>query len=223
MAQQKNTASSVPAAVRQLRVLADHADQLDALLEQAGKAEPGIHIQDVIKQFSDHVKLTGNEARQIFFAIDQLSSMAKKLGGLEKAIDRVLEIFGKENLSDLEKKRAQITKSLAAYTEDNPVAISVKAQRLTYLRENMLADAEIITDARPIYNTKGDKIFEFVITHSLVITSNSDDGKTVKIHFSIDAEDILTLFKACERAILKAHTLKQELGPKARILAEDVT
>src|ERR1700722_7121178 len=115
MAQSRRPASPTPtaqspAAVRQLGVLASHADQLDEILKQTQSLQPGIDMGDVAKQLSARVKITEAEARNLFVAIDQLRSMAKNLGGPEQAIDRVVEIFGKENVPDLLQKRDKISK-----------------------------------------------------------------------------------------------------------------
>lgn len=45
-------------------------------------------------------------------------------------------------------------------------------QRLSYAREHLLVDVEILTDARPVYAIEGDKILSMVISHSLVVTEH---------------------------------------------------
>lgn len=52
---------------------------------------------------------------------------------------------------------------------------------------------------------------------------NSVSGQTLNnpsIHFALDMDDILKLRKEIERAILKARTVKSDLGDKAKVLGD---
>jgi hypothetical protein len=98
--------------------------------------------------------------------------------------------------------------SILALLQDHPAVISVKAQRLSFLRERIYIDSEIITDARPVYNTRGDTIVEMIVPHTLVITPHDSTHNNHDLHFTMDANDLVKLRKACDRAMLKAKTLK---------------
>jgi hypothetical protein len=106
------------------------------------------------------------------------------------------------------------------YERDNAVSLSYKAQRLTYMRENVYQQAEIITDARPVFDEKGQKIVEYIIAHYLVITYFRH-GRVENVHLALDAADVLKLHNVCDRAVIKARALKNELGDRARILRDD--
>jgi len=88
----------------------------------------------------------------------------------------------------------------------------------------VVTDSEIITDARPIFDTKRESVLEYVISHCLVITYHGDNSVSGQmhnqpsIHFALDMDDILKLRKEIERAILKARTLEKDLGDKAKVL-----
>jgi hypothetical protein len=207
--------------IRQLGLLVKHADVLPTILEQSKKIEPSISVDDATQEIAKVTKIDASELRGLFNAVDQLSEISKNLGSLDKAFDRVIEICGKENLAGLDEKRAAISKAIHEYYDDNnPVAISVKAQRLVFAREKLLIDAEIITDARPVYDSSGKEILEFIITHSLVATYHTGGEDPMAIHLSMDAADIEKLRKACERAVIKAHTLKEHLGKNARVVGD---
>ncbi len=112
--------------------------------------------------------------------------------------------------------------ALRLYNKDNPVSLTFKAQRLTYNRERLFHEVEIISDARPIFDTKGEKVIEFVVTHSLVV-SYFVNGDYQRQYYSVDNADILNLRTACDRAILKSRTPKDALGEKwpTEVLRDD--
>jgi hypothetical protein len=165
--------------------------------------------------------------RSIFNAIDNLSALKKELGTTDQAIDAATRTVPKDGLLGLDKKRDQITAAVDAYFDDNPIAISLKARRLTHLHPQLFVDAEIITDARPVFDSKAENVLEYVITHSLLVTLHEDVGdfpaqhKHSRLYIAMDFADLLKLRQACDRAIRKGHSLKAELGDKGRILGED--
>jgi hypothetical protein len=46
-------------------------------------------------------------------------------------------------------------------------------------------------------------------------------GRPEMVHLAMDAADVLKLRKACDRSVVKAKTLKSELGERARVLRDD--
>jgi RIO-like serine/threonine protein kinase len=100
------------------------------------------------------------------------------------------------------------------------VVIAYKAQKLTYLRENIYQESEIITEVRPVFDQKAGQILEYLVTHSLIATYFRH-GRYENIHLAMDMADVLKLRRLCDRAILKAKTLQSDLGDKARILRDD--
>ena len=137
----------------------------------------------------------------------------EELGSTEKLIDFLAESLKPETGEKIRANADLIRESLAHYEEDNPVLLTMKARRLTYARERLLSYAEIITDARPVFDSIGENIHEFVVTHSLVITSQVGN-ESRKEYYSIDNADLLNIRKACDRAFIKARTLKSALEEK---------
>ena len=109
--------------------------------------------------------------------------------------------------SDLRSHRAEIEKVSKEFASNNPIAISFKAQKLAYLHERILRDAEIITDLRPVFDDSGKNILEVMVAHTLVVTT-TNSGRTERVHFAMDAGDVLQLRKACERAVEKARAIQ---------------
>lgn len=206
-------------AVRSLSALIDHLGHAKTLIDKAAQLPRGRPPKEVFDELAKGAPVDRDIARSIFNALDNLVILANELGSPNKALDQAVRVFGK-TLPQLEQKKEEIKAILEAYGNDNPVATSAKAQYLAYLHERLLERAEIITDARPVYDMEGKNVLEFVIVHSLVLTQVKD-GHRERVHFALDASDLAAVRKACDRAILKQGALKATLGKKARILGED--
>ena len=224
MANDASEQESRPIGLRQMRALIAHADELLALIAESKKIAPALSVEDVINALTKVSELNFSELLAIFNAIDNLNLLKNEYGSSDKAIDGVALAFWKDRLPGLDEKREKIRAAIDEYSGDNPIAISLKAKRLSYLYERVVADSEIITDARPIFDTKRESVLEYVISHCLVITyhdENSVSGQMLNqpsIHFALDMDDLLKLRKEIERAILKARTLEKDLGNKAKVL-----
>lgn len=218
-----------PAAfVEQMKLIVEHADKLVDFVQKSSAIAPALSPDGVVRKLVSSTGLDFKSLYAIFNAIDNLNTLKKEYGSPDRAIDNLLAAFGETAVPGIESKRRQIRDALAIYSEDNPVAISLKAQRIIYLHEKMFVDAEVITDARPVFNSSAEKVLEYVITHSLLVTYHEDDGaesypehRHSRVHISLDFDDLVTLRKACERAILKAQTLQKDLGDRGRMLGGD--
>lgn len=207
-------------AADEIAVLATFAGRLSELIDAANRQEPALTPWEVIAAISKEVDTSGETLRQIFNALENLKNLADEFGSAEQVIENITTNLKDDVVASLNKNRREIVAALEQYSSDNAVTISYKAQRLTYLRENIYQEAEVITDARPVFDGRGEKIIEYLITHSLV-ASYFHNGQIESIHLAMDAADVLRLRKACDRAIVKAKTLKTELGIRARILRDD--
>jgi hypothetical protein len=69
---------------------------------------------------------------------------------------------------------------------EHPFAVTRKAERLTRAHENVLFEAKVMTDIRPVFNVAGDKILHTVITHSLLIDYIAGN-QFAKIEIGLDA------------------------------------
>jgi len=212
-------ADETPVAVRQLNKLSQYADRLPDIIAASQLVSPGLTLRGVTTKISETLKISERELRDVFLALDNIRVMADNLHGADKALDRLFDIY-RGQLTDAAAKRSAIMHGLGLYNEDNPASISLKARKLSILQENLLIDAEIITDARPIYDSKGENIVEWVINHSLVVTYQQSNT-TKRLHLAVDVDDIGKIRQACERAVIKAHTLKKTLGDKAREVSQD--
>ncbi len=86
-----------------------------------------------------------------------------------------------------------------------------KALDLSYEYANLLRTGRIITDLRPVFTLDATGVVGAVISHKLFIRYDNVEGmKTFTM--TLDEEDVKTLKKECERALLKTETISSQLG-----------
>lgn len=200
-------------AVKEIALFVERISDIPEIVSVSEKLAPNSQPTQLIDQIAQSIGKTPAEIRSIFNTLQNVLSIKEDLGSFEKALDRISAGVPADLSKKIEENKANLVKIISNYSRDNPVSISFKAQRLTYLRDSLLHEAEIMTDVRPIFDESGANIIEFVVTHELITTSFSNE-KFTRHHFSVDNADLLTLRKACDRALLKAQTLKKAFEEK---------
>jgi hypothetical protein len=158
--------------------------------------------------------LSYSEVSKIFSAIETLSDIKQSMGGIDQLASILSKRLTSERAQVVEANRADIVMLLDLYNRDHPVALAIKAEKLSYLHQALYQDGEILTDARPVFDAEGKNVLEFVISHSFVLNHYSFGSGPRRLHFAMDSIDVLRLKEVCERAIDKATTLKEALGEK---------
>ena len=201
------------AAAEEVSFFADNADKLAKIIDSVSKQSPKTDLQDIVEEIASDIGLRAPDVRQILNSLENLKDLSEDLGTYEEAITRLTKAVNEDISRKLEFVRPLISEALRRYADDNAVSITIKAQRLTYSRERLLHDSEIFTEARPVFDKTGSSIREYIITHTLMLTTMVD-GKFKQKHLSLDNADVLNLHRVCERAILKGRTLKEALVAK---------
>jgi len=201
-------------AAEEIEALLDNSNRLHEFISAARLEGVAVTPSGVIASISKKVDTSIDTLRKVFNALENLKNLSEEFGGPDKMLNELILTLDEQISEKLKEKRAAIEKVVEDYAQDNAVSLSYKAQRLTYLRENIYQQSEVITDSRPVFDEKGEKIVEYLITHNLVVTYFRH-GRPENIHLAMDAADVLKLRKACDRAVIKAKALKRELGERA--------
>lgn len=197
-----------------IKKLLDHLDQLPGIIERSKAAGHRVTVFQVLHPLSLEVGIDYKTLLDVFTALENLRFLEVEFGSSEQAVIRIEAAVDQALAQRIAAKRPELLRAMGVYLDENPILVSFKAQRLSYLHERIYRDAEILTDVRPVFDDPGGKILECIISHSLVIT-HSTAGRQERFHLTLDAEDVLKLRKACDRAIIKAQTLKNTLGRNA--------
>jgi len=87
---------------------------------------------------------------------------------------------------------------------------STKVEQLRSDHQNVLEDAKIVTDLRPVFNNPGERPVGAIIAHTLKIVTH-EFGEHKELYFALDNDDILVLKRIAERALEKSNSLKDLL------------
>jgi hypothetical protein len=207
-------------AAEEIEALLDHSEHLDQFVNAARGRAVALTPSEVIASISKQVGVSTDILRKVFNALENLRNLSEEFGAPEKMLDELILNLDERISTKLNQKKEAIGRAIEEYTRDNAVSLSYKAQRLTYMRENIYQQAEVITDARPVFDEKGEEIVEYLISHYLVVTYFRH-GRAEVVHLAMDAADVLKLRKTCDCAVIKAKALKSELGDRARVLRDD--
>lgn len=129
-----------------------------------------------------------------------------------EAITKSLEVDSPEewrtkNFDSWKAARANIETVL---TGTHPLYFVQKNLRLKYEHANILRDASIVVDARPVFDEKGQEIFQWAIDYVLQVEYY--DGDSVKhTYATLDLKDIQKLSLQCARAEAKTKALREAL------------
>jgi hypothetical protein len=192
--------------------LVEHADQILKFLEETATEKPTAAAGKFSRLLAQRLSITAAEAGRLLQVLPNLQFINQETGDHEKTFAIIADRLPADERQKWVSAKAAILSMLAFIDADHPVVISQKARRLSYLYERIFVNAEIITDLRPVYTVKGDKILEMIIQHKLIIRQHDSSHTDSDLHLVMDARDIINLKNACERAIQKAKVLQDALA-----------
>ena len=201
--------SQLPETVqRDLLQLVQHAPEILKFLDETKGNTPSVSAGKFARPIAERLTISVRDAGRLLYALQNLQLIDQETGDRQKTFVIIADRLSAEAREKWRATEPTLLSILALLDADHPVVISEKARRLSHLYERIFVNAEIITDVRPIYTIKGDKVVDMVIQHKLVITQHDNLHRDSDVHFVLDARDMITLKTACERAIQKAQVLK---------------
>jgi hypothetical protein len=218
LAEQHPVVIQIPATgFSDLAAVADHADKLPEIISGINQSQGQTDLAKMARFVSDRVGLPTGTAQDI---LDGLASMrglmdrwklsAKELvDSIERSIQRqASEGWKSQYLKKWEDGKDKIASALKSISPESPISIRQKVRELTYAHQNVLTDAALITDLRPVYNSNADKILAMVLTHVLSV-SYYDGSRQQRIEFALDAADVAKISNLVARAKRKTRAAKQ--------------
>jgi hypothetical protein len=208
-----------PAALRDLAFLATNEDQLPLVAKAAADAPSGRDFSTITKHVAGATGLPAADVERILQTLQNLSYLKTRMRlSYEELLDLITESFvqrcdaeDQDQLDSWRAARGAILVVLEAIGPDHPLQVARKAERLMYAHQNILIDARIITELRPVFNEAGDRIVQGIIANTLLI-DYLDGGVSRSIEFGLDATDVAELRRISERAEGKAVAMKQSLS-----------
>jgi len=197
---------------RDVLELARHASEILEFLKETATEKPSAGPGKFTRPLAWRLSISVTEAGRLLNVLPNLQLINQETADVEKTFSMIQDRLPVDEREKWSSAKATLLSILTLVRDDHPVAISQKARRLSYLYERIFVSGEILTDIRPVFTTKGDKLLEMVIQHKLVIRQHDSTHTDSDIHFVLDAHDVVSLKTACERAIQKAKVLQDSLG-----------
>jgi len=173
--------SLAPRAYSDLALVAKNRTKLRLIGDLARDHGHSVSVSAIIHKIAEQVSLSESTINRIVFAIYNIKSIQEKFDFSSEQIYRALSAniennapadWKKEHLKDWQRSEKEIIQILNELAEDHPLSISQKAERLTYAYQNILTDAEILTDVRPVFDKGGNNVLESIVGHTLLISYN---------------------------------------------------
>jgi len=207
-----------------------NADKLARVCEVLATSKAVSSLAEVSKSVSKEADLPEAEARTIIgtlLALHRLRSQLKLSSAefLDGLAARLAELDPGHTQGDLLKSwDSGLAEIRAALDEDSAFGALDKATELIYSHQNVLREARVLTDLRPVYNKAADAIVRMVVTHQLIL-EYLDGSSRKRLYVAIDAVDLKELKEQCERAADKARVVSESLKdlswPTSRIGEEN--
>jgi len=207
-----------------------NADKLARLCEIVAPSKAVSSLAELSESVSQGVGLSQTDARTVMgtlLALHRLRSQLelssdKFFEGLAVCVAEQAPKRGQEDLLGL--WESGMCAIRAALDDDSAFGILDKATELIYSHQNVLREARVLTDLRPVYDNAGARIVRMVVTHQLVM-DYLDGSSRKRLYVAIDADDLKKLEEQCRRAEDKAgvaaESLKDMPWPTSRIGEKD--
>jgi hypothetical protein len=101
------------------------------------------------------LSITYQEVSRAFAALETLDEIKVRYKGSDGVVSILEKRLSPARVEILHKNAEPFKRLLYLYSGDHPLVLSIKAEKISYLHENVYQDGEIITDARPVFNSDG--------------------------------------------------------------------
>lgn len=150
-------------------------------------------------------------------------STSQLLDSIPSNIERHFSVTERsEALSLWTSAKEAFAKAFDQLSVRHPLMVAARAEQLAYIQEKLFTNVRIVTEIRPVFDETGNEILQSTVSHDLILDYYHGQNPE-RLQITMDAEDVIELRRACERAERKAGAIKtalQNLPWKTLVLAE---
>ncbi len=185
----------------------DASKLADLVIHLSDLAKPPLIADQLLAEIKS--KLSSGDAEAL---LPQVLSMSMIARSSESKSTEVVKAF-RNSFESPEEQDAwdKIAGSIQVLMDAPAIRLVTKAMQLSYDYANLLRKANIVTDLRPLFDDSGTVVEGGVVTHTLRIAYQSDDGGH-DLSLALDLKDVQKLYNQCERAIKKATSIRDEFS-----------
>jgi hypothetical protein len=200
--------------------LAKNRPYLPTVAEDISTVTPGVGLLDAARIIAEKTANSPDDMHRTLWTIWNLHHLADSVrippADLPEALVVALEKYAPatwkdENLEEWREAAPEVAAFLRQLTPEHPLIVGRKAEQLAYLHQNLLFSAKLVTDVRPVFDAPAQRILEALVLHTLFLEYH-DGEQHRRIAVALDADDVAQLRRLCDRAELKAATLKAAMA-----------
>lgn len=212
-------AISVPRSVQQgvasLASFRDRLGELRSLIAELPPPQRSVH--NIARPLSEKFGVSLSEAQGLVVTLLSFHQLRETFSMTPSeafaAITRSLEVDAPEdwktkNLDNWKSSRAAVEDALSG---SHPLYLVQKNIRLRYEHANILRDASIVVDARPLFDEAGNSVEQWAIDYVLQVEYHDGDS-TKRLYATLDMKDLEKLAAQCTRALAKTKALSATLS-----------
>lgn len=205
--------------VEDLLELVPFAEKLPQIVAEAAGTLPGSSFPAIARQVAEKVGIPQDQADQVLNTLQNICRMQGRmrldppqmLDSLTMNVESYAKTRGQlDILKAWQAISATLLEAIQKLVPDHPLSIARKADRVYFAHQNLFNEARIITDLRPVFDKAGEKVIRMMVTHSLLI-DYFEGSSPHRLEIGLDPTDLGDLRRACERAQVKAVTLRVAL------------
>ena len=188
------------------------AETIQAIIDKLSSLDPPpIRPSDLHRALKDILPDRLYEANILMRQLMSLYTLRRQRGvsakelleGLSRSITTAEPRWNDEEISRWNALEPQLQSLLSL----SVVWTVVKGLDLSYDYTNLLQNAKILTDIRPVFDEDASNIQGAVVSYTLRLYFDSLEGSK-SLSIALDEKDVEKLLKVCERALKKAKTAK---------------
>lgn len=201
-----------------IALLVQHKEKLEKLKSAIEGLQPKERsVQSIARQVAGELDVSLSDARALILPLMSFHQLretfamspAETFDALTKSLEvDATDEWKSKNFDAWRASRSQIE---AVLSGNHPLYFVQKNLRLKYEHANILRDASIVVDARPVFDEGASDIAQWAVDYVLQVEFY--DGESVKrLYATLDAKDVEKLKMQCERAVIKTATLEAMLA-----------
>lgn len=205
-----------PDAAGELAFLASHLDEAEKIVQKSKAMPAPATFKELFNQFP------GESPESVRRLVSPLLNVHDFLNDAKIHPQEIFDLltdaldalepagWGETKRNEWLKAQPRLVALFGQIDESHPFSIIQKSSHLTYAHEKVLREARIITDVRPVFQGESDDISRAVVIHKLQI-DYSTAGERRRFEVALDAGDVTSLKKACQRAETKASAVRKSM------------
>jgi len=191
--------------------LAQSGDKVAKISACTSRLKPGIGFSDMAQTVAEETGIATDDVHRILWTIWNLYQLKSHLQTTATdLIATITKSLPTAQSEDWQQVAHALSGLLDSLDEGHPLVVARKAQDLLFEHQNVFEEARLVTDVRPVFDSRGSKVLEAFIIHTLLVRYY-ESGESRRVAFALDAGDVAKLRSLCERAETKAAVLKEAL------------